>query len=84
MFHKPKIFKYYLRALPNEIENGIATSLIFSSWNAITYVGQIDDYKTAEAESNGNYNDIMKEYIKENKGLSFSDEMLVVKKIKKI
>ena len=43
IFKKNKEFKYVLRALPNEISGGIATSVIFSAWNAAVYVNQITD-----------------------------------------
>ena len=52
IFHKPEVFKYQLRALPNEIENGISTSLVFSAWNNINYVAQISDEKIKFAEKN--------------------------------
>ena len=42
-FHKVKKISYVLRALPNEIKGGIATSLIFSAWNAAVYVNQMTD-----------------------------------------
>ena len=54
-FNKPEIFKYYLRTLPNEIQNGIATSIIFSSWNAATYVNQISDDKVLIIEQNSQH-----------------------------
>ena len=49
-FHKKTNIKYILRALPNEISGGIATSLIFSAWNASIYVNQISDEQILKAE----------------------------------
>ena len=81
IFHKPKIFKYYLRALPNEIENGISTSLVFSAWNNINYVAQINDDKIKEAEKNGNCFGLLSDILKQNEGLFFNNEFLVIEKI---
>ncbi len=81
IFHKPEVFKYNLRALPNEIENGISTSLIFSAWNNINYVTQIDDTKTKSAEENGNCFKYLSEILKKNDGLFFNDELLIIEKI---
>jgi len=77
-FHSPETFRYNLRALPNEIENGISTSLIFSSWNAITYVCQINNEKIIEAEKNYLYVQPVQEVIRKYNGLWFNDEMLVI------
>ena len=77
-FSLPEKFKYSLRALPNEIENGISTSLIFSSWNASTYVGQISDSKIAEKEKDGKYVDYIKKIIKNHDGLWFTNELLQI------
>ena len=54
-FHKVKKISYVLRALPNEISGGIATSLIFSAWNAAVYVNQISDEQIMKAESQKKY-----------------------------
>ena len=43
LFEKKTNIRYVLRALPNEISGGIATSLIFSAWNAAIYVNQMSD-----------------------------------------
>ncbi len=79
-FHKPKIFKYNLRALPNEIEDGISTSLIFSAWNNINYVTQINDNKIKEAEKNNKCFEILSNILKKNDGLYFNNEMLLIEK----
>ena len=49
-FNKKTNIRYVLRALPNEISGGIATSLIFSAWNAAIYVNQISDEQILNAE----------------------------------
>jgi len=79
-FKKPQIFRYNLRVLPNETENGIATSLIFSSWNAITYVAQISDDKILKKEKEGKYSDFIKKVIKKYNGLWFNDEILEIER----
>ena len=76
--HSPETFRYNLRALPNEIENGIATSLIFSSWNAATYVDQINNENVMKAEQNGQYVQYIQEIIKKYGGLWFNNEMIVI------
>ena len=69
---------YDLRALPNEIENGIVKSLIFSSWNAGTYVGRINNKNVMEVEQDGRYVQYIQETIKKYGGLWFNDELLVI------
>ena len=79
-FHEPQTFQYKLRSQPNEINSGIATSLLFSAWNACTYVGQISDQMVREKESDQSYIKCVEEVIKEHNGLWFNDEMLVIEK----
>ena len=79
-FGKKKKVKYVLRALPNEIKGGIATSLIFSAWNAAVYVNQISDEQVMKAERSKNYLKIVKKIVNKNKGLYFNDEMFVIEK----
>ena len=80
IFHPPQTFRYNLRALPNEIENGISTSLIFSSWNAITYVGQINNNNVMQAEQSGEYVQLVKDVVKKHEGLWFNNEMLIIER----
>ena len=54
-FLSKKIIRCNLRALPNEIQGGIATSVIFSAWNVAIYVNQIDDFKVLDAEKSQKY-----------------------------
>ena len=79
-FGKKKKVKYILRALPNEISGGIATSLVFSAWNAAVYVNQISDEQVMKAERNKNYLKTVKEIVNKNKGLYFNDELFVIEK----
>ena len=79
-FHKSKKFKYMLRALPDEISGGIATSVIFSAWNAAVYVNQMTDEQIFKAEKSGNYQKIVQRIVNKNKGLYFNNELFVVQR----
>ena len=79
-FHKQKKVKYILRALPNEISGGIATSLIFSAWNAAVYVNQISDEQIMKAQSQKKYQKIVQGIINKNKGLHFNNELFIIEK----
>ena len=75
-----KIIHCKLRALPNEIQGGIATSVIFSAWNVAIYVNQIDESKVIEAEKSQQYQKIVSKIIDQNNGLYFNNEMFVISK----
>ena len=79
-FKKKTTFRYLLRALPNEVSGGIATSLIFSAWNASVYVNQISDEQIMKAEKIKDYPKIVKEIVNKNKGLYFNNEMFIIEK----
>ncbi len=78
ILQQPETFRYDLRALPNEIDNGIGTSLIFSSWNAATYVSQVNNENIMKAEQDGRYVRYVQETIKKYGGLWFNDELLII------
>ena len=80
LFHQPETFKYGLRSQPNEINSGIATSLLFSAWNACTYVAQIGDQMVRDKEADQSYIKCVEEIVKKNDGLWFNDEMLIIEK----
>ena len=80
VFKDKKNIKCELRALPNEISGSIATSLIFSAWNASIYVNQMDDDKVMLAEKSKNYKKIVEKIITKNKGLFFYNEIFVIEK----
>ena len=79
-FHKKKNIKYILRALPNEISGGIATSLIFSAWNAAIYVNQISDEQIFRAENNKKYQKVVKQIVNKNKGMYFNNELFIIER----
>ena len=79
-FGEKRKIKCKLRALPNEISGSIATSLIFSAWNASIYVNQIDDEKVMRVEKTKNYEKIVQQIVAKNKGLYFNNEIFVIQK----
>ena len=79
-FHKVKKISYVLRALPNEIRGGIATSLIFSAWNAAVYVNQMTDEQIFKAQRIKNYQKIVQQIVNKYKGLYFNNELFVIEK----
>ena len=79
-FHKSKKFKYMLRALPNEISGGIATSVIFSAWNAAVYVNQMTDEQIFKAEKSKNYQKIVQKIVNKHKGIYFNNELFVIQR----
>ena len=66
--------------MPNEISGSIATSLIFSAWNASIYVNQMDDEKVMRVEKTKNYEKIVQYIVAKNKGLYFNNEIFVIQK----
>ena len=79
-FGEKRIIKCKLRALPTEISGGIATSLVFSAWNASIYVNQMDDEKVMKVEKTKNYEKIVQNVVTKNKGLYFNNEIFVIEK----
>ncbi len=80
IFKDKKNIKCKLRALPNEISGSIATSLVFSAWNAAIYVNQIDDDKVFKVEKSKNYQQIVQKIVARYKGLYFNNEIFVIEK----
>ena len=80
-FLSKKIIRCNLRALPNEIQGGISTSVVFSAWNVAIYVNQIDDFKVLDAEKSQRYQKIVSSIVNKNNGLYFNNEMFVIKKV---
>ena len=79
-FNKQQKIKYVLRALPNEISGGIATSLIFSAWNAAVYVNQISDEQIMNAEKHKNYQKVVQKVVNKYRGLYFKNELFIIEK----
>ena len=79
-FGEKRNIKCKLRALPNEISGSIATSIVFSAWNASIYVNQIDDDKVMKVEKTKNYEKVVQKVVSKNKGLYFNNEIFVIEK----
>ena len=79
-FYPIKNIKYFLRALPEEISNGISTSIVFSAWNASTYVTQMNDTEVLKIEKNFSHIKPTQKIIKKYGGMWFNDEMLIIQK----
>ena len=79
-FGEKRIIKCKLRALPTEISGGIATSLVFSAWNASIYVNQMDDDKVMKVEKTKNYEKVVQNIVSKNKGLYFNNEIFVIER----
>ena len=53
---------------------------MFSAWNACTYVAQISDQMVKEKESDQSYIGCIEKIIRDNDGLWFNDEMLIIER----
>jgi len=72
------LFRYQLRALPDEISSNIGTSTLLAAWNAAVYVAQIDDGRLTDALGSGEYLEATREVLQRHGGLWFEDETFVV------
>ena len=79
-FHPIKNIRYCLRALPEEISNGISTSIVFSAWNASTYVTQMNDDEVLKVEKTYKHIEATQKSIKKHGGMWFNDELLIIEK----
>ena len=83
---KRALFRYDMHTLPNEVDSNdsqIGTSTLLAAWNAVTYVGQIDDVRLEEVISDYSYLDATREVLAKRKGLWFNDESYVVSRKRK-
>ena len=72
------LFRYQLRALPDEISSNIGTSTLLAAWNAAVYVAQINDERLTAALGSGEYLSATREVLQRHGGLWFQDETFVV------
>ena len=72
------IFKYEMQSLPNELESSIGTSTLFAAWNAVIYVGQIEDKRLEKVMYNRDYLDVTRDVLRKYGGLWFFDESFIV------
>ena len=69
-----------MEAFQAEKTNDVATSLVFSAWNASIYVNQMDDDKVMKVEKTKNYEKVVQNIVAKNKGLYFNNEIFVIEK----
>ena len=75
---KSSIFKYEMHSLPNELESSIGTSTLFAAWNAVIYVGQVEDQRLEKVMQSRDYLDVTREVLRKHGGLWFFDESFIV------
>jgi hypothetical protein len=74
------VFRYEMHTLPSEIGDRIGTSTLFSAWNAVIYVNQIEDERLQEALHHGRYLEVTRDVLREHGALWFNDEAFVVER----
>ena len=67
-----------MHMLPTEISKTIGTSTLLATWNAATYVAQIEDDRLMDAISQGTYLDATSEVLQKHGGVWFNDESFVI------
>jgi len=67
-----------MHTLPSEIGSNIGTSTLFAAWNAAIYVAQIEDERLEPVLASSAYLEATADILKENDGLWFNDEIIVV------
>jgi len=72
------LFRYEMHTLPSEISSAIGTSTLFAAWNAAIYVGQVEDDRLADVQSDRRYIEATREVLQKNGGLWFYDESFVI------
>jgi len=72
------LFRYRMHMLPTEISKSIGTSTLLATWNAATYVAQIEDDRLMDAISQGTYLDATSDVLHKHGGVWFNDESFVI------
>ncbi len=72
------LFRYEMHTLPSEISSSIGTSTLLAAWNAAIYVGQIEDDRLADVNSDRRYIDATRDVLQQHGGLWFYDESFVI------
>ncbi len=72
------LFRYEMHTLPSEISSSIGTSTLLAAWNAAIYVGQIEDDRLSDVNSDRRYIEATREVLQKNGGLWFYDESFVI------
>ncbi len=72
------LFRYEMHTLPSEISSSIGTSTLLAAWNAAIYVGQIEDDRLSDVNSDRRYIEATREVLQQHGGLWFYDESFVI------
>jgi hypothetical protein len=72
------LFRYPMHTLPEEISRTIGTSTLFAAWNAVIYVGQVEDARLEPVLEDRRYLDVTREVLQKHNGLWFWDESYVI------
>ena len=72
------LFRYHMHTLPEEISQTIGTSTLFAAWNAVIYVGQVEDSRLEPVLEDRRYLDVTREVLQKHNGLWFWDESYVI------
>jgi hypothetical protein len=72
------LFRYHMHTLPTEISQTIGTSTLFAAWNAVIYVGQVEDARLEPVLEDGLYLDVTRRILQKHNGLWFWDESYVI------
>ncbi|MBV9347240.1 MAG: hypothetical protein JOZ70_14775 [Pseudolabrys sp.] len=72
------LFRYEMHTLPTEISSSIGTSTLLAAWNAAIYVGQVEDDRLADVNSDRRYIDATRDVLQKHGGLWFYDESFVI------
>lgn len=72
------LFRYHMHTLPTEISQTIGTSTLFAAWNAVIYVGQVEDARLEPVLEGRRYLDVTRRILQKHNGLWFWDESYVI------
>jgi len=73
------LFSYAIRTLPTEIADGeIGMSTLLSTWNAASYVAQIEDARLSAILNRNRYVEVTRDILRAHKGLWFTNETYLV------
>jgi hypothetical protein len=67
-----------MHTLPTEISQTIGTSTLFAAWNAVIYVGQVEDARLEPVLEDRLYLDVTRRILHKYNGLWFWDESYVI------
>ena len=74
------LFQYRMHTIPSEISESLGTSTLLAAWNAVIYVGQIEDQLLQTALNRGTYLQSTRDVMRKHSGLWFNNECFVISK----